>query len=90
MNSFWKGPKPARCENCSTLIQWNSALRKKMKIGGLLIKIGLALVFISSIPFGLGKGLEGYFLAGLGVVLSLSGVFVTATRPDGISVELAD
>lgn len=90
MNSFWKGPKPARCENCSKLIQWHSSLHNKLKIGGVLLKIGLALVLISLVPFGLGKVFEGYLLAGIGVSLLLAGVFSTATLPDGVNVELVD
>ena len=90
LHRFWTGLQAVPCDGCGTLLVYANTIRRKLKLGGVLLRIGL-LSFIVILCL---KWVFEYELGNLiqvaTVVTIIAGVLVTRTRSDKISVEPFD
>jgi DNA-directed RNA polymerase subunit RPC12/RpoP len=90
MNKFWTGLQVAECEGCGSRIQWHHSLRRKLRIGGFIFRVGLFLVFSSFIAFIFEWKMYGSVLVAAGVITTMSGLFATRTPNEQVRVELVN
>lgn len=91
MNGFW-GLRPVPCTSCGKLLQYHKDLRRRLRIGGHVFRLGLLFVAMWLVMKFTGPvspaALEVIGLVSLAVVLA--GILVTASHPSSIRVELVD
>lgn len=89
MSPFWRGVQSITCAGCGAQLQWQPALQRRMKIGALLFKVGLAATLLSlilpALLAGLGPAQPFMFFGGL--ALAIVGILSTASRPGAAFVQ---
>ena len=88
MNGLFKGVQPASCEHCGTNIQWHHDLHFKLRIGGIIYKMGLLILvpsLLSELVFDNSYRNIGIALGGIVTVI---GVFASYTPKDKVRLEL--
>lgn len=89
MNKFWRGVQTTECEGCGLEIQWHHALHVKFKIGGLIFKVGVFILFLTLLTSIFKLGESSSLMFSIGLILILLGSLVTYTPNDKIKIELA-
>ena len=90
LNKFWTGLQITECESCGSRIQWHHSLHRKFKVGGVIFRVGVFIVFCSLIAFIFQWKTHGSVLVVAGLVTIMSGLFATHTPNEKMRVELVD
>jgi hypothetical protein len=89
MSPFLGGFPAVPCESCGVSIRWHSDLHRKLIVGSWLFKVAIAGLFVSlALGFILDREKSALLVALASFALLVSGIFVTATKPNTPFVEV--